>query len=136
MNRIEFCKLLVETRENKGVGKNEMCRKTGFTFVQLQLLEDKPNNFAMDKAFDYLKALDSCIYINSHKIQTAEDISNFVKEARKGKFSQRSLAVEIGCTRQTIANIERGSNIITIDNFLKIVEVLGYTLEIKTNEKN
>lgn len=57
MNRTDFCQLLINTRQNMDVGKNEMCRLTGFTFVQLQLLEDKPNNFAIKKAIDYLAAL-------------------------------------------------------------------------------
>ena len=57
MDRIEFSQMLVQAREDAGLGKNEMCRRTGYTFVQLQLLETKPNNFAMDKAFHYLESV-------------------------------------------------------------------------------
>lgn len=135
MDRIEFCKLLIDTRQNMSVGKNEMCRLTGFTFVQLQLLEDKPNNFAIKKAIDYLAAL-HCVIVLSRscsamQINDVEKFSFWLKQKRKGKFSQRDLAKSVGCSYPTIANIERNSNIPTIDVFLKIVDVLGYNIEIK-----
>lgn len=134
MNRFEFCQRLVKARENAGVGKNEQCRRTGFTFVQLQLLEAKPNNFAINKAIDYLNALDcklaignnnECVYINKPL-----DFAVWLKSARNGKFSQRSLANEAGCTYPTIANIEGNKNTVTIDIMLKILDVLGYTVKI------
>lgn len=140
MNRTDFCQLLINTRQNMGVGKNEMCRLTGFTFVQLQLLEDKPNNFAIKKAIDYLAALHCVIVLSySHsamQISNVEKFGAWLKQKRKGKFSQRDLATAIGCSYPTIANIERNSNIPTIDVFLKIVEVLGYNIEIKPTAVN
>lgn len=140
MDRIEFCKKLIDTRQNMGIGKNEMCRLTGFTFVQLQLLEDKPNNFAIKKAIDYLAAL-HCVMVLSYsrstmQINDVEKFSCWLKQKRKGKFSQRDLATAVGCSYPTIANIERNSNIPTIDVFLKIVEVLGYNIEIKSITAN
>ncbi len=136
MDRKEFCDLLVRSREEAGIGKNEMCRRTGFTFVQLQLIEVKSNNFAMDKALHYLNNLNMCLCLEKdgecQQLLSITSISNWLKEARERKYSQRALALEIGCTYSTIANIERGSNKVTIDKFLRLTDKLGYTIKIES----
>lgn len=135
MDRIEFSQMLVLARERIGLGKNEMCRQTGYTFVQLQLLETKPNNFAMNKAFHYLDSIGMILAIdkdgNSTKLNDIESIATWLKAARNGIYTQRSLAEAVGCTYPTIANIERGSNKVTVDNFLKLANTLGYTIKIE-----
>lgn len=135
MDRIEFSQMLVLARERIGLGKNEMCRQTGYTFVQLQLLETKPNNFAMNKAFHYLDSIGMILAIhkdgNSIKLNDIESIATWLKAARNGIYTQRSLAEAVGCTYPTIANIERGSNKVTVDNFLKLADTLGYTIKIE-----
>ena len=135
MDRIEFGQMLVLARERIGLGKNEMCRQTGYTFVQLQLLETKPNNFAMNKAFHYLDSIGMILAIdkdgNSTKLNDIESIATWLKAARNGIYTQRSLAEAVGCTYPTIANIERGSNKVTVDNFLKLADTLGYTIKIE-----
>ena len=135
MDRIEFSQMLVLARERIGLGKNEMCRQTGYTFVQLQLLETKPNNFAMNKAFHYLDSIGMILAIdkdgNSTKLNDIESIATWLKAARNGIYTQRSLAEAVGCTYPTIANIERGSNKVTVDNFLKLADSLGYTIKIE-----
>lgn len=135
MDRIEFSQMLVLARERIGLGKNEMCRQTGYTFVQLQLLETKPNNFAMNKAFHYLDSIGMILSIdkdgNCTKLNDIESIATWLKAARNGIYTQRSLAEAVGCTYPTIANIERGSNKVTVDNFLKLADTLGYTIKIE-----
>ena len=135
MDRIEFSQMLVQARENAGLGKNEMCRRTGYTFVQLQLLETKPNNFAMDKAFHYLESIEMTLSIAkdgcSIKLTDIASIATWLKAARNGIYTQRSLAEVVGCTYPTIANIERGSNKVTVNNFLKLADTLGYTIKIE-----
>lgn len=135
MDRIEFSQMLVLARERIGLGKNEMCRQTGYTFVQLQLLETKPNNFAMNKAFHYLDSIGMILAIdkdgNSTKLNDIESIATWLKAARNGIYTQRSLAEAVGCTYPTIANIERGSNKVTVDNFLKLADTLCYTIKIE-----
>ena len=135
MDRIEFSQMLVLARERVGLGKNEMCRQTGYTFVQLQLLETKPNNFAMNKAFHYLDSIGMILAIgkdgNSTKLNDIESIATWLKTTRNGIYTQRSLAEAVGCTYPTIANIERGSNKVTVDNFLKLTDTLGYTIKIE-----
>lgn len=127
--------MLVQARENANIGKNEMCRLTGFTFVQLQLLEAKPNNFAMDKAFHYLDCIGKTLSLekenDSATLHDIPSIATWLKNARKDIYTQRSLAEAVGCTYPTIANIERGSNKVTVDNFLKLADTLGYTIKIE-----
>ena len=135
MNRVEFSQMLVQAREHANIGKNEMCRQTGFTFVQLQHIEAKPNNFAMDKAFHYLYCIGMALFIkkdnDSVMLSDISSISTWLKTARNGIYTQRSLAEAVGCTYPTIANIERGSNKVTVDNFLKLAGTLGYTIKIE-----
>lgn len=127
--------MLVKARESVGVGKSEMCRRTGFTFGQLRLLEVKPNNFAMDKPLHYLNCIEMALYLDKENgsvtFNNATSIGAWLKDARKGIYSQYSLAAVTGCTYQTIANIERGSNTVAIDNFLKLADILGYTIKIE-----
>lgn len=135
MDRIEFSKMLVLAREHTGLSKNAMCRQTGYSFHQLQFLETKSNNFAMDKAFHYLDSIGMTLVIEKDdsctKLHDIESIAAWLKEARKGIYSQRSLAEAVGCTYPTIANIERCSNKVTVDNFLKLADTLGYTIKIE-----
>ena len=52
--------------------------------------------------------------------------------ARKNIYSQRELADKINITPITIANVERKTNVISIDNFLKIVNALDWELNIES----
>lgn len=136
MDRVDFCKMLISLREKSGIGKNEMCRMAGFTFNQLQLLENKPNNFSIDKVFVYLNTLNHVLVLDGEEycvqIRNISDVSKWLKKARGVNFTQRSLATVIGCSYLTIANIERCANKISIDIFLKIAHVLNYTVKIES----
>lgn len=46
-------------------------------------------------------------------------------------YTQRKLAEKTGITQVTIANIESEKSVVTIDYFFKIIEALGYVLNIK-----
>lgn len=131
MDRVDFCKMLTSVREEVGIGKNEMCRRTGFTFLQLQLLEDKTNNFSLDKPFHYLECLNRCIVVSGVVVDSIHTIAEWVKKSRTDVFTQRSLAKAVGCTHATIANIERGSNKVRIDTFLKLAEIFNCTIKIE-----
>ena len=138
MNRIEFCAMLTQCRQDNNISKNEMCRLAAWPFKQLQLIEAKPNNFSMDKAFVYLTAIHNKIVLRDSKttfsIDSIEAVAAWLKQARKERFSLRSLAVETQCSFVTLSNIERMTNKITVDIFLKLVEALDYTLTIEPNE--
>lgn len=139
MEKEEFSLLLAKCRISRNIGKNEACRLTGFTFHQLQRLEDEPNNYAVEKAILYLQALRFKLKIISSEgeciiIENSNSAAECLKKIRKDKLSQRGLADAIGYTYPTIANIERGAFKIKIDLFLKAIDVLGYTIKIEPYE--
>ena len=63
MDRKTFSSLLVNQRENHNIGKNELCRMTGFTFLQLQRLESASNNFNMNLALRYLTSVNAALVL-------------------------------------------------------------------------
>ena len=89
----------------------------------------------MDKAFHYLHCIGMALFIekdnDSVMLSDISSIATWLKIARNGIYTQRSLAEAVGCTYPTIANIERGSNKVTVDNFLKLADTLGYTIKIE-----
>ena len=89
----------------------------------------------MKKIFDYLQVINAYIQIGKVSIFNYENLLAWLIEARKiHSLSQRALAKEIECAPLTIANIERGETIISIDTFLKVVDALGYVINIEDNK--
>lgn len=48
---------LVELRQAKGIGKNEMARRMGVSFQQVHNIERGTNNVGVDHVFNYLSQL-------------------------------------------------------------------------------
>lgn len=140
MNRKEFCEQMANAKNSSDITTTDLSFAIKMLLPTLRRFEKGEHNFKLDRAIQYLNILQSNISLTKGNtclhIKSYEDVISFIKDSRKGKFTQRELAEEIGCKHPTVANIERGSNIVTIDNFLKIVDVLGYTLKIENNEKN
>lgn len=139
MDRKEFCSQMAIIRGKSDITTTDLSFAIKMLVPTLRRFEKGEHNFKIDRAIQYLNILNTNICLtkgNSNSyIKSYEDVISFIKEARNERFTQRALATEIGCTYQTIANIERGHSIITIDNFLKIIEVLGYTLKIEQYDK-
>lgn len=83
----------------------------------------------------YIKALGAELYLQSESsevlLNSSADFSSWLKDIRKGLYSQRSLAEQVGCAYLTIANIERGATVVRIDTLLKLIEIFGYTIKIE-----
>lgn len=59
-----------------------------------------------------------------------EYIAMVIKQARKKlNLKQSTLAEKIGISEKHLSKIETGKNYLSLDNFLKIVEVLGISLK-------
>ena len=96
---------------------------------------------AKKKKYEVIVGNDICLnYLNLYKndrqsvyhIQSFDDLKNTIILLRQEQnLSQRKLAEQAGCGHITIANFERNKNTITIDVFLKIIDVLGYQLKIE-----
>ena len=64
-------------------------------------------------------------------------ICKYIKIRYESNMSQRELASKIGIAQSTIARMEKNMHSMSIGNFIKILSVLGYKLEIiERKEKN
>ena len=138
MNRDEFCKLMAAVRSKSKITTTELSFQIKMLLPALRRFEKGEHNFKLDRVIQYLSILGYQIILYSKnetdcvfKIIQYSDIPKFIKCARKDKYTQRELATNIGCTYATIANIERQSNIVSIDMFLKLVETLNYNVKIE-----
>lgn len=135
MNRNEFCNMILELRKNSEIKMADICANMGVLPTAVYRIERGSGNFEFGKALSYLASINYSLALTKDNeyvaISDIASIATWLKDARKGAYSQRSLAEAVGCTYPTIANIERGSNKVTVDNFLKLVDVLGYTIKIE-----
>ena len=140
MDRKDFSSRLVAQREANNIGKNELCRLTGFTFVQLQRLEKADNNYNMELVFRYLSVVRSSIILQKDKKEYClthyGQVPQWLSEARGEVLSLRKLAEIANCSYSAITNVEHGKTVISVDLFLKLIDVLGYSVEIKLVGQN
>ena len=62
-------------------------------------------------------------------------ICKFIKIRYESNISQRELASRIGIAQSTIARMEKNMHSMSIGNFVKVLDALGYKLEIKAKNK-
>ena len=64
-------------------------------------------------------------------------ICKYIKIRYESNMSQRELAKKIGIAQSTIARMEKNMHSMSIGNFVKLLDALGYKLEIiEKEEKN
>lgn len=135
MTRQEFCNMLAEMRQKSNKKMTEICAVMGVLPTAIYRLEKNYNNFEIDKALAYIKALDVELYLQGEGsevlLNSSADFSNWLKNIRKGLYSQRSLAEKVGCAYLTIANIERGATVVRIETLLKLISIFNYCVTIK-----
>ena len=61
-------------------------------------------------------------------------ICKYIKIRYESNISQRDLAKKIGIAQSTIARMEKNMHSMSIGNFTKLLDVLGYKLEIIKKE--
>ena len=62
-------------------------------------------------------------------------ICKYIKIRYESNISQRELASRIGIAQSTIARMEKNMHSMSIGNFVKVLDALGYKLEIIEKEK-
>ena len=62
-------------------------------------------------------------------------ICKYIKIRYESNISQRELASRIGIAQSTIARMEKNMHSMSIGNFVKVLDALGYKLEILEKEK-
>lgn len=137
MERKEFCEIVTDIRKKSSVKMKDICAQMGTLPTAIYRLERGTGNFEMGNMVLYLRILGCRIVVIDHNSQyqwlETNDFSKFLPLIRQeNNISQRILADKVGCVYTTIANIERGTNIVSIDTFLKIVDVLGCELKIES----
>ena len=62
-------------------------------------------------------------------------ICKYIKIRYESNISQRDLAKKIGIAQSTIARMEKNMHSMSIGNFTKLLDVLGYKLDIVKKEE-
>ena len=62
-------------------------------------------------------------------------ICKYIKIRYESNISQRELASRIGIAQSTIARMEKNMHSMSIGNFVKLLDALGYKLEIIKKEE-
>jgi len=120
--------MLVEAREKAGCGKNELCRRTGFTFLQLQRIENASNNYKLELPIKYLASVGYALRLiykgETVQLNQYDDLLPFFKKVRSGMGSLSEVASKVGCAKQSISNIEVHRTIVHIDLLLQLFEFM------------
>lgn len=136
MDRKEFFKLLEQAKINCGKTTTDISFDLRMQWSTLKRFENGTSNSNLKKVLDYLRVIGYKIVVtndsNVYYISNYESLVNWIVYARKNIYSQRELADKINITPITIANVERKTNVISIDNFLKIVDALDWELNIES----
>lgn len=136
MDRKEFFKLLEQAKINCGKTTTDISFDLRMQWSTLKRFENGTSNSNLKKVLDYLRVIGYKIVVtndsNVYYISNYESLVNWIVYARKNIYSQRELADKINITPITIANVERKTNVISIDNFLKIVNAIDWELNIES----
>lgn len=131
--------MLAAMRQKSNKKMTEICAVMGVLPTAIYRLEKNYNNFEIDKALAYIKVLDAELYLQGKNsevlLNSSTDFSCWLKDIRKGLYSQRSLAEQVGCAYLTIANIERGATVVRIETLLKLISIFNYCVVIKQISK-
>lgn len=63
-------------------------------------------------------------------------ICKYIKARNESNVSQRKLAQKAGLAQSTIARMEKNLHSASLSTFIKMLNALGYQLEIKKKEKH
>ena len=135
MNRTEFCEMLQAQRKQSGVLAKQICFAMNTMPTDIYRIEKGHSNTNLNKIIDFLKATNGAIELsNGNNCFAINDYSSFIEWLinirTSNNYTQRSLADAAGCSYAAIANTERQNNVLSIDVFLKLMDVLGYTIKI------
>lgn len=139
MNRIEFCNLLIETKDMFGISTSELSFTVKMLLPTLRRFEKGVHNFSIKKAIEYAEAI-GCILVLTHenksvKIKCYQDIVNWMIETRSGNLTQREIAQKLHMSYVSVAKIESNKSVMSVDTFLKLLDIYGFTVTMKNEHK-
>lgn len=134
MDRFEFCNLMEQAKVSSNITPSEISFSMRMLLPTLRRFEKGKHNFSMTTVMEYLQVLHTkmTIYNSSFKndIFNYEQLVLWVVSERKKSFSQQTLAKAIEISRAMLTRVETQKSNLTIDVFLKIINILGYSVEI------
>ena len=140
MDRLGFCNLMEQAKTCSNLTPSEISFSMKMLMPTLRRFEKGNHNFSMTKVMEYLKVLSAKLIVHkgsSKKIFTDyEQLISWIILERKKSFSQRTLAEAVGMSYVMLARVESQKSNLTIDVFLKIVDILGCSIEIKPTISN
>lgn len=136
MRREEFSQLLKSIRKMAQCSMNEVCRRTGMAFTQLQSIEENYHNYSLVNVLRYLDAVKRVMLLKQGNeaivVSKYEDIPNFLRKVREQKDCSRAELVQAtGCSMSSITEMENKNTIMHIDSFLAITSALKIKIELK-----
>lgn len=136
MNRLDFCKLMEQAKMASGISTSKISFAMEMLLPALRRFERGVHNFSLVKVIEYLRVVHAKLVIYNDKssvdITEYNQLLDWVVSARQGRYSQRKLAEAIGISYATLAYVESHKSHLSIDILLKIIEVLGYNIKIKS----
>ncbi|NDV64015.1 helix-turn-helix transcriptional regulator [Bacteroides sp. 224] len=137
MTRKVFCEKLAESRKSSGVKMKDICFAMNVMPTVIYRLEAGENNFSIDNALLYLKAIGYGLYLkedntNLFFFDCRENFSEYFKKLRgTAKLSQRDFASVAGVSYAVITGIESGKKNTAIDSLLLCLQQLNCQIIIK-----
>ena len=135
MNRLDFCKLMEQAKIASGIPASEISFSMKMLMPTLRRFEKGEHNFSLVKVMVYLQVLHAQLVIYNEKstvvVTEYSQLIEWLVSARKNGYTQRQLAEAVGISYVMLARIESNKSSLSIDVYLKIIEVLGYSVNIK-----
>ena len=135
MNRLDFCKLMEQAKITSGIPASEISFSMKMLMPTLRRFEKVEHNFSLVKVMEYLQVLHAQLVIYNEKstvvVTEYSQLIEWLVSARKNGYTQRKLAEAVGISYVMLARIESNKSSLSIDVYLKIIEVLGYSVNIK-----
>lgn len=135
MNRLDFCKLMEQAKIASGIPASEISFSMKMLMPTLRRFEKGEHNFSLVKVIEYLQVLHAQLVIYNEKstvvVTEYSQLIEWLVSARKNGYTQRKLAEAVGISYVMLARIESNKSSLSIDVYLKIIEVLGYSVNIK-----
>lgn len=132
MNRVEFYNMLVATRKKFEISFSNLPTHSR---SNMRSFEKGVHNFNVNKAIAYLNACGCAICLSKKEegeivIHDNSTLLNWYLANRKPEHTKICVARILGCSLSTINNIETDWATISVDVFLKIVEIFDFKISV------
>ena len=136
MDRFEFCNLMEQAKLSSGITSSEISLSMKMLFPTFRRFEKGKHNFSMTKALEYINILHAELVIYNDVISTSiteySQLIEWLISVRKENYTQQKLADDINISKGMVIRIESQKSNLSVDIFLKIVDVLGYKIDIQS----